>query len=191
VEGLADQSCSWKKGSEPDRKVPSIQYSWGLMTGSMGHCTPITEGSPGARRRKRKLSQFRSWTVHAKNTKGTEGRMGSRLILTSFFLLPSEPKQAHVKNLDQTMTHLYKNCQIDDDANNSVVSKETDKRNRVRSLHVNGAPAPVFAVIESNSLRTRKTQTVSTSFRGACAPRTRVSYRAEQLSGQRHCLSYV
>jgi hypothetical protein len=116
------------------------------MTESMGHCTPITEGSPGARTRKRKLSQFRSWTVHAKNTKETEGKIGSRLILTSFFLFPSVPKQAYVKNLDQTMTHLYKNSQIDDDANNNVVSKKpppskTDKKDSVGSLYANARPS--------------------------------------------------
>jgi hypothetical protein len=41
------------------------------------------------KKKKRKLSQFRSWTVHAKNTKETEGRIGSRLIFTSSFSTPS------------------------------------------------------------------------------------------------------
>lgn len=88
-----------------NRKVPSIVYSRRKTTESKGHCTQLRRDRQ-ARKKKRKLSQFRSWTVHSKNTKETEGKIGSRLIFLFLFFLPSKPKQAHVKNLDGAMTHL-------------------------------------------------------------------------------------
>lgn len=149
--------------------MPSIPYSRRLMTESMGHCTPITEGSPGATKRKESFPNLEVGLYTQRTQRKLEGELDPGWFLLPLFPpFPSESKQAYVKNLDQTMTRLYKNSQIDDDANNNVVSKKppsskTDKKNSIGSLYVNGAPAPMFAVIESRLLITRKTQTATES----------------------------
>jgi hypothetical protein len=86
--------------------APSLVYSRRLTTESMSHCTQLRRDRQA--REKKAKENFPNLEVGL-YTQRTQRKLKGELDGAWFFtfFLPSEPKQTYVKNLKETMTHLY------------------------------------------------------------------------------------